>query len=335
MLVTVFDVAKEAGVSIATVSRVMNNSPRVSPATVAAVRAAVEKLGYVPNQQARSLRKNESNTILVMIPDVTKLSYSRTLAGISEKALEYGYTLLMNNAEGAEQERVLHKMADSQRVDGAIILNVMLDDRWLPEIDAKLPLALCTEYVEECACLSVGVDDYQVAFEAVSYLMSLGHRRIGYLGSSVSCSSAAERLKGYRDALARENLEPAEIFVDYANMSRNYREGCRAARELLNRPDRPEALFCYGDILAMAVVTVAGEMGIRVPEELAVMGVDNTIYGEMVHPYLTTVSQPFEEIGRKAMELIHRKISGEQISSERIILPHHLKLRESTIPADK
>ena len=334
-MATVFDVAKEAGVSIATVSRVMNNSPRVSAATAEAVRAAVEKLGYVPNQQARNLRKNESNAVLVMIPDVTKLSYSRTLAGINEKAQEYGYTLLMNNAVGDDQETVLHKMAESQRAAGAILLNVMLGDSWLPEVDAKLPLVLCSEYVEGCETLCVSVDDRKVGRDAAEYLMKLGHRRIGYLGSNMTCSSAADRLEGFRETLAKAGVEPQVQLLDYRDVSSNYREGCRAARELLEREDRPQAVFCYSDILAMAVVTAAGELGIRVPEQLSVLGVDNNVYAEMVHPYVTSIAQPFEEMGRKAMELLHLKMTGQTDSRDRIIARHIFMEKESTAKAQQ
>lgn len=332
-MATVFDVAKEAGVSIATVSRVMNNSPRVSAATAEAVRAAVEKLGYVPNQQARNLRKNESNSILVMIPDVTKLSYARTLAGINEKALEYGYTLLMNNAVGEEQEIVLNRMAETQRCAGAILLNVMLGDEWLPDVDSRLSLVLCSEYVSGCNMLSVSVDDRKIGREAADYLLKLGHRRIGYIGSCVSCSSAFERREGFLSRLSEDGIEPDVRLVAYTDVSTNYREGYRVARELLSRPDRPGAIFCYSDILAMAAVTVAGELGIRVPEQLSVLGVDNNVYAEMVHPYVTSFSQPFEEMGRRAMELLHLKMTGQTIPTGRVIAEHELKIQESTGPA--
>ena len=333
MMATVFDVAKEAGVSIATVSRVMNNSPRVSAATAEAVRAAVEKLGYVPNQQARNLRKSESNAILVMIPDVTKLSYARTLAGINEKAQEYGYTLLMNNAVGEEQELVLNRMAESQRCAGAILLNVMLDDCWLPEVDSKLPLVLCSEYVRGCEVPSVSVDDRQIGREAADCLLELGHRRIGYIGSTVNCSSAVERKEGFAEKLREAGIEADIRLVDYMDVSSNYREGRRVAREILDSPDHPSAIFCYGDILAMAAVTVAGELGIRVPEQLSVLGVDNNVYAEMVHPYVTSFSQPFEEMGRRAMELLHLKMTGQNVPGQREIAVHELKLQESTGPA--
>lgn len=334
MQATVFDVAKEAGVSIATVSRVMNNSPLVSASTAEAVRAAVEKLGYVPNQQARNLRKHESNAILVMIPDITKLSYARTFAGINERALEYGYTLLMSNAEGEEQRKVLTQMTEKQRAAGAILLNVNLDDDWLRESDSKLPLIVCSEYVSGCDELSVSVDDFQIGYDAASYLVKLGYSKIGYIGSSVCCSSAKERTEGYRKAMQEAQL-PANIkLVNYSNVSNNYKEGYRAAHEMLSGPDRPEALFCYSDILAMAAVTVAGELGIRVPEELSVVGVDNNVYAEMVHPYITSFAQPFEEMGRRAMDLLHAKMAGQQMPDQRTIISHELKVQESTCPRD-
>lgn len=330
MTATVFDVAKEAGVSIATVSRVMNNSPKVSAATAEAVRAAVEKLGYVPNQQARNLRRNECNAVLVMIPDVTKLSYARILAGINEKALEYGYTLLMNNAVGEEQEAVLHRMAESQRAAGAILLNVMLNDRWLPDVDSRLPLVLCSEYAEGGDTHCVSVDDRQVGQDAAEYLMKLGHSRIGYIGSNVACSSAADRLNGFRDTLIQNGIEPDVRLMDYRDVSANYREGFRVAREMLDRDDRPQAIFCYGDIVAMAVITAAGELGIKVPEQLSVLGVDNSVYAEMVHPYITSIAQPFEEMGRKAMDLLHLKISGNPITHKWVIAQHIFMEKEST-----
>lgn len=329
-MATIADVAKAAGVSVATVSRVMNGSSLVTGSTAQVVRDAIQELSYIPNQQARNLRRNESRTVLVLLPNITNPYYANVFAGINERAQELGYSLYLCSTESGDPETLLCDAIEAKRADGAILLQISCDEKWLQRYSDQFPIVQCCEYAEPCDTPHVSVDNYRAGKEATEYLLGLGYRKIGMISAANHVISTKQRMEGYHDALQEQGIEPNEGYVVYSDESYSYTSSLRAARTVLSRKDRPEALFCIGDSIALAAVVVAGELGLSVPDDVSVVGFDDVIYTKMIHPYLTTVIQPCAALGRRAIEMLDQVIAGETPDNKAVVLPHGFIAREST-----
>lgn len=329
-MATIEEVAKLAGVSVATVSRVLNNSETVRPQTAEKVLSAIRELDYTPNQSARNLRRSESRVILTLAPNFSNPYYSRILTGIGDLAHNSGYSVLIcnTNGEAANERHFLH-LLDTHRADGAIFLACHGRHDWLRRYAETYPLVQCCEYVPELANPSVSIDNYAAAVETVNYLISLGHRRIAMLSADNEFISTSLRYKGYADALQQSGIpfDPELVFM--ADGDYSYTSGRREAEKLLHLENRPTAVFCVSDILALSVISRAGEMGLEVPRQLSVTGIDDVDYTTMFHPHLTTVSQPCYEMGQESLKLLLHMLRGGTAPKNRIFLPHRLTLRES------
>ena len=333
-LVTIEQVAQHAGVSVATVSRTLNNSPAVKAATAQRVRQAIEELRYVPNQPARNLRRNESQVILALAPNFSNPYYSRILTGIGDRAWELEYSVLVCNTLGhANSELRFLKMLESHQADGAILLGCHWDYGWLARFAQQSHIVQCCEYVPDLACPSVSIDNYAATREMVAYLQGLGHSRIAMIGADNQYISTRLRRQGYLDILAEAGLEPRAELYRLADAEYSFASGLAAAQELLAETPRPTAIFCVSDILALSAISAAQELGLDVPGDLTVTGFDDVDYTTIVHPYLTTVSQPCHEMGRRSVDLLLDGLqNGKAVPSERTFLPHRLMKRESAAP---
>ena len=332
-MATIADVAKAAGVSVATVSRTINGSSLVASATAQAVQEAVKQLSYVPNQQARNLRRNESGMVLVLLPNITNQYYANVFAGINEKAQELGYSLFLCNTEGSDPETLLSNAIDCRRADGAILLQMDREERWIAQYSDHFPIVQCCEYAQNCDTPHVSVDNYHGGYQATEYLIKLGHRKIGIISAANDVVSTYQRMQGYRDAMHDAGLTPDDQYIAHADQHYSYPSSLAAARGLLSRYDRPDALFCISDAIALATVVAAGELHLSVPGDLSVVGFDDVLYTQMLHPYLTTVVQPCAALGNRAMEMLHQIITGGTLEDRSVILPHGFVARESTSTA--
>ena len=335
-VVTIERVAQRAGVSVATVSRTLNNSPAVKPATAQRVRQAVEALGYVPNQSARNLRRNESQVILALAPNFSNPYYSRILTGIGDRAWELEYSVLVCNTLGhANSERRFLKMMESHQADGAILLGCHWDYSWLARFAQRSHIVQCCEYVPDLACPSVSIDNYAATREMVAYLQRLGHRRIAMIGADNQYISTRLRRQGYLDAMEEGGLEIREDWYRLADADYSFASGQTAAQALLAAAPRPTAIFCVSDILALSAIAAAQELGLSVPGELTVTGFDDLDYTTMMHPHLTTVAQPCHEMGRQSVDLLlDGLLDREEPSEQQIFLPYRLMERESAAAPD-
>lgn len=329
-MVTIADVARAAGVSVATVSRVMNGSASVAEPTVRVVQAAIERLNYVPNQQARNLRRHESRNILVLLPNITNPYYASVFSGLNQKAQELGYNLLLCNTDGRDPEQMLKEAIESQRSDGAILLQIGYNDEWLKKYARQIPIVQCCEYSGHGTVPHVTVDNYRAAREATEYLIGIGHTAIGTISAANNSVSTLHRMQGFRDALAKAGLELPEGYIRYTSFDYSYQASLSAAWSILSLPNRPTALFCIGDSIAMAAVVAANELGLKVPEDVSIVGFDDVIYTKMFHPYLTTVVQPCSELGQHAVEMLHQLITQGTLRKTEVTLPHGFIIREST-----
>lgn len=330
-MVTIAEVAARAKVSVATVSRVLNNNDNVRPATAQRVRLAIEDLNYTVNQSARNLRRNESRVVLALAPNFSNPFYSSILAGIGDLSRDSGYSVLICNTAGqSEEERRCLEMLVNHRADGAILLGCRRDDLWLAEYAAEFPIVQCCEYVPEIDAPSVSIDNYAAAVEAVRYLQGLGHTRIAMIGSSNRFISTQRRREGFFEAMGV--IPTPEDAYEEADEVYSFASGQVAARKLLACDPRPSAIFCISDILALSAISAAQELGISVPEELTVVGFDDVDYTTMFHPFLTTVAQPCYEMGRRSLSLLLGLLQGDAPPVGRRWAPHRLVVRESSGP---
>ena len=338
-MVKIEDVAREAGVSVATVSRVLNEQGRVLPETQRKVRKAVEALCYEPNLSARNLRRNESRIILILAPNFSNPYYSNVLSGICDVSRNLGYSTLIYNTYDSDalDESLVSSLFQKNRADGMITLAINRDDQWLEQYAGKYPLVQCSEYVEEAALPHISVDNRLAARESVQRLIALGHQRIGIVTSANRYLSSENRLRGYLDALEAAGIPKSDDLIAYASADYSFASGKQAARELLALHRPPSAVFCVSDILALGVIAAAGKMGLQVPWDLSVTGFDDVDYTTMFHPYLTTVAVPCYELGRRSMLLLYDHIAQKADAECEIYLPHSIIQRETTAPcaADK
>ncbi len=330
-MVTIADVAREAKVSVATVSRVLNNNSRVMPETTQRVEAAIEKLSYEPNILARNFRKNESRVILILAPNITNPYYANILTGIGAAARRLGYSVMICTTGGeSAQELEFLSMLAKRRADGAILLSSVMQSRDLEKYARQHPIVQCCEYEPGTKIAHVAVDSYKAARRAVEYLIKTGHTRIATISSINGYPSTCMRLKGYYDALQEAGIPTREDYVRYGSFDYSFQSGMVAAQGLLSMEQKPTAIFCISDMLALGAINGAQTMGLNVPEDVSVLGFDDVEHATMFRPQITTMAQPCHQLGECAAELLYDLMRGEGAQRLEIMLPSELKIRAST-----
>lgn len=324
---TIIDVAQEAGVSTATVSRVLNNSRSVSEETCRRVKAAIAKLDYTPNMGSRNLRRKESRVILVMLPDIGTF-YGGILAGIDIRARQAGYNpLITATNRNPVHERELTRMLDQRLADGVICMTPTLPSREMAALNERFPVIQCCEYYENAGLSHVSIDNYTATYQAASYFVRTGHTRIGMISSTNAYISTRLREKAYRQALEDNGLPFRPEYLRQGTYS--FESGYEHAQVLLHLDEPPTAILCICDSVAAGCISAAIRASMRVPEDVSVMGFDNINIAKMLQPSLSTVAQPLRRLGVTAVELFLERISGRREPVE-IFLPHELVIRNST-----
>ena len=320
-------VAELAGVSIATVSRVLNKSKPVNDTTRLRVEAAVEELGYRANPFGRSLAKAESGLLLVLVPDFSNPFYAQILKGVESMARRRRYKILLADdpISWGEEGQVVDA-GYFRLVDGVISLTHLEQNPALIESLGGLPWVACSEFPPHAGVPHVSIDHRQAAIDAVQYLLNRGHRRIGLITTDETYLWAQQRREGYEHALARAGiaLEPGMVSIA---ADTDYESGSQAAGGLLALVEPPTAVFAVSDTLAIGAIKAFHRAGRRVPSDIAVVGFDNLPLSGVFEPGLTTIAQPMRELGEVAMELLLECLAGGAPASR--TLPHRLVLRES------
>ncbi|PZQ65366.1 MAG: LacI family transcriptional regulator [Phenylobacterium zucineum] len=333
-MATIQDVAKDAGVSTATVSRVLSAPERVSEATRARVMAAVDRLGYAPNVAAKSLRTLRTEKILVTVPDISNPFFSQVIRGVEEAASAAGYSVLLGDTRGEEaREEQFARMLRRREADGLIFLGHHLSPALAEMVAAlgpKAPVVNGCEYSPELGVSSAHIDNERAAAEAMEHLYALGHRRIGVITGPLVSPLSRDRLAGVTKAARRHGCE-ADLAVATGDFSID--SGRREAEALLAREAPPTAIFCFSDEMAMGALAALRRRDLRCPRDVSVVGFDDTRYAGMLDPPLTSVSQPMEDIGREVVALLLEILSGASAGPRQVTLPHRLALRESSGPA--
>jgi LacI family transcriptional regulator len=330
--ITIHDVAKESGVSYSTVSRVLNGFEFVKEETRTKVLASAEKLGYVANVQARSLAGGKTRIIGLLVPGLDNGYIGEIVRGIDEEIARFNYDLMLYTTRrrvGSEMHYV--KTISNGLSDGIILVVPLFDREYLESLRAhNFPYVVVDQVDPQYHSSMVDATNWQGAYDATRYLIELGHRRIGFIKGLEAIQSAADRLAGYKAALADYHLPYDETIVvegDFFTPS-----GYNTARQLIRKVPRPTAIFAANDLMALGAMQAIQEQGLSIPQDISVVGFDDIPQASTVHPRLTTVRQPLEQMGRIAVNLLIEQIEhsvNHDVTPRRVTLATRFVERES------
>ncbi len=326
---TIVDVAEAAGVSYATVSRVINNDPHVKATTRERVQRAMESLGYVVNRQARSLAGGRSHAIGVLVPDLGTGYIGEIMRGIDAELglAEYDLILYTTHRQAAKESSFIGTLTQGM-ADGLLIVLPRNPGAFLPTLrQHKMPFVLIDHPGIDEQTRAVGATNWQGAYNATEYLINLGHRQIGFITGSMDLGCARDRLSGYRAAIKIHHLPLDEGLICEGNFDQV--AGYDSGKILLARTNRPTAIFASNDMMAMGVMDAARELSLRIPDDVSILGFDDIPQAVNIRPALTTVRQPLEKMGRVATQMLLDGLNDPDASMQRIELPTELIVRDS------
>lgn len=327
-MATIQEVAQEAGVSVATISRYLNNPAIVAEGTRNKVEQAIKTLNYEPSMLGRNLRKSESRLLIVLLPSISNPFYIEVINGIEDTAIEKGYNILLCQTDSkSEREEIYFNMMKNRLADGIISMDPTVDRQKLIEISRNFPLVQCSEYDEEGIITYVTIDNELAAYHAVKHLIKIGHRKIAMINSDEKFLYARERKQGYERALKEAGIQCNPDWV-LTTDNLGFDAGRHAMKSLLDKTDMPTAVFAVSDILAIGALKEINLKGLTVPDDIALIGFDKISFSNMTQPTLTTISQPMYQMGSMSVHMLINKINGK--NTESIILDHELIIREST-----
>lgn len=319
-----------AEVSIATVSRVLNNSPLVQAKTRERVLEIIAQLNYTPNTLARSLVNKKTQTVGLIIPDISNAFSAEVVRGIEDVAHQNNYNVILCNSDlDFEREMKYVTTLQEKQVDGLIFLS----EQVTPEhfncfLKSRMPIVLAATWDEQRVFPSVNIDNVASAQLATRHLASLGHKRIAFIAGSFDDPIAGvTRLAGYKEGLLAEGLPISEELIREGDYT--YKTGYKAMKSLLTLDTVPTAVFAASDEMALGAMNAIVDSGLSVPGDLAVIGFDNIDLTMKVRPRLSTVAQPMYEMGMKAMEMLTRILAGKTLEDQTVILPVELAIRDS------
>ena len=325
---TLRDVAKKAGVSHQTVSRVINGSLDVLPETRALVEAAIAEMGYRPNAIARSMARGQSHTLACISPNLTDFTFASVIEGAEVEARQHGYFMLSSSASDPKSFRELvDELVGHRRVDGLIVINPYADERF-EFIPKDFPLVFVGASAHEKNICSVSLDDEKVAYEATCHLIGLGHTSIALVTGPMEEDCSQDRTEGYRRALSEAGIAFDESMVIEGDWSAT--SGQDALLSFIEQGRVPSAVFAQNDRMAMGVLRAARDANIKVPTQLAVIGVDDMPLSSYFDPPLTTMRQDIPRIGREATRMLLDMIQKKTTETCDLKLHAELVVRQST-----
>jgi len=326
------DVARLAGVSVATVSRALSNPEKVSPESLEKVHKAIAEVSYRPNMLARNFRSARAYAVVVLVPDIANPFYSLFIRALEDRAHQKGYAVLLGDTRGTpERELEYIRRVETRLADGIVQLRPS-SEKSQNNIPPDVPC------VNACGCEyttgpAIRIDNRAAARSMVEYLISLGHKRIGVISGLKDNPHAIDRLEGYKEALASAGIPFEKELIaegDFTMWS-----GLNAAFQFCNMKNRPTAIFSMNDEMAIGAMQTLKNQGFKIPDDISVTGFDDIAYAKYSDPALTTISQPAEEMGKMAMDMLLKVIEGEPLSQRECVLPTEFIIRKSTGPAPK
>jgi len=332
-LVTIKDVAKRAGVSPATASRVAGNYGYVSAEKRQKVLKAITELGYKPNRIARSMVTKSTQTVGLVVTDIQNPFFAQLARGVEDLIWEHGYTLILANTdENLQRENAILTSLQEKMVDGLIL--VPASSRYSPTrkavFEQGIPMVLLDRASDGLEVDTVLVDNKQGAYTAVSHLIELGHQRIGMIVDNLDITTNEERLAGYRSALMDHNLQIEENLIQSCQFTQQ--SAYTIASEMLRRPDRPSAIFTAYNLISIGTLIAIRENGLRIPEDISIVGFDDVDWNQLISPKLTAIAQPVYDMGKVAGERLISRLKGDASPALEIRLKTKFILRDSSGP---
>lgn len=327
--ITIADVAREAGVSLMTVSRVINDKGEISPATRQHVLEVIERLGYRPSGIARGLATRRSGALGLVVPDIANPFFSEVARGVEDRASAGGYNVFVcNSGESPQRELAILESLEEKRVDGLVLCSSRLaDDSLRAALDHYPAVVLVNRRPPETQAGAILLADEEGARAATEHLLRSGHTAVGFLAGPLTSYSSRQRSKGYLAALAAAGIQSKPEWV--RPCSYQVEGGRESALALLTSQPELTALFCYNDLVAVGALLACAQLGRRVPDDLAIVGFDDIPMAALVTPPLTTCHVPRYELGERATQLLLERIGGGSMPNEEIVLHTELIVRAS------
>jgi LacI family transcriptional regulator len=329
------DVAERAGVSVTTVSHVINATRPVSDELRERVLAAMEELNYRPNRLARSLRLRQTHTIGIIVPDSANPFFAEVARGVEDTSFEQGYNVILCNSDDDLNKELLYtNVLAEKQVDGILFVAAGASAEQIQAMQLRrIPLVVVDREVPGVAVDSVLTDNARGGWLATRHLLELGHRRIGCIAGSSDVTPSAERITGYRRALSEAGISVDEALIVKGNF--RYESGYQAAKQLLTAGDFPSAIFACNDLMAVGAMSAALELEFQIPANLSVVGFDDVRLASFTNPPLSTIAQPKYEIGVLAMKMLLERMRDYEMPPRRLMLDAHLIVRRSTARKDE
>jgi len=329
-MASIKEVAEAAGVSTATVSRVLSNRPYVRPEVRERVLAAIAKLDYRPNLVARSLRSQQSNTIGLIVSDIRNPFFTAISRAVEDTAYAQGYSVIMCNTDENPQKEALYlQVMRDERVAGVIFSPTRQTLANFAALQIDFPTVLVDRSLKQGAVDAVLLDNVAAGYELTAHLIENGYRRIAAICGDAS-TTGRERWRGYNAALRDHGLAPAAEFMQYVQP--RIEVGYAAAREMLGSLQPPDAIFTSNSMLTAGALKAIRECRMAIPDDLALVGFDETIWASLVDPAITLIAQPTDEIGRTAAELLLQRVAEPARSPRTVLLKGTLLVRGSSLP---
>jgi LacI family transcriptional regulator len=332
---TIHDIAKKLNIAASTVSRALNNNPIISESTRKLIEKTAKEMGYRPNIMAANFRTKRTNTIGVILPLINRHFFSSVISGIEEVAYNRGFAVTISQSnDNFEKEEKIAQTLFSNRVDG-IIVSIGMQTKTFDHLklfsERKVPLVFFDRVVEEIEADKIVVDDYRGGLKATEHLIEQGGIRIAHIGGPLNVKIYQDRLSGFKDAMQKAGLAVEKSMLIHNSLTRT--DGTNAIKKLWQNKIKPDAIFCANDTTALSAIIYFRQKGIKVPDDILIVGFSNEPFSEVVTPSISTIRQPGFEMGRKAADLLIRqiKLKDKPNRFQTFVMPTELIIRESSV----
>ena len=329
---TIHDIARELKISASTVSRALQNNPRISLKTREKILSIAETMGYRPNSLASNLRNKRSNTIGIVVPLINRHFFASVISGAEEVAFKAGYTVVISQSNDLANKEIaiVHSMF-ANRVDG-LIISIAMESTTFEHLKMftkkNIPLVFFDRAVPEMETNKIVVDDFMGGFRVTQHLIDQGYKKIGHMAGPQNLTTYRERKSGYLEALSKNGLSFDESMIVTTKLTSE--DGTAAIQQLMRLPQPPDAIFCGNDTTALSAMIYLRSEGYRIPEDIGIVGFSNEPFSRVVSPSISTIEQPAFLMGQKAAELILNQIENQEKSFTTLVLPTELIIRESS-----
>jgi len=329
MAVTIKDIAEEADVSVTTVSRVLNDKPDVSPNTRKNVLEKINELGYKPNSIARGLALQKTNTLGLIIPDISNPFFPDIARGVEDMANQKGYSVIFCNTDNEQKkEKEAIDLMKEKQVDGILLSLSTTNEKELKNLrKLEYPIVQIDRKIPNINYPSITIDNVKSAYTATKYLIKNGHKKIAHITGDLETITGSQRLKGFKKAISEKNLNLNKSYIKNGDYSK--KSGYQNMLALLKSNNPPTAVFIANDLMAVGAYQAVFKLNLSIPKDISIIGHDDIDVTKLVNPTLTTMSQPKYQLGNEAVQLLINEIESNKLSNEEIILNTNLINRNS------